>query len=227
MYKKIFLISLILATMACVFPSTSAPVIQQPTVDMQALETFIVQTAGAAQTQTARVIPTATYTATPSRTPTITPTPTVTFIFDFSTLTPFPTQTPIGQISTGGGSGAGGTPEKSIYTGHPWSCRVTSTQPPRGAILQKELIFYAYWTILNTGTTTWDHNSVDLIYTGGWRHEGTKIQDLGQNIPTGGKIVVGARFTAPKNAGEYGSHFILKVGNRKFCGMEISFEVVK
>lgn len=225
MNKKISLLFLLLVTLACATsPSVNIP--QQP-ADVNLLETMVVQTAGAAQTRTAVFIPTSTYTPTPTRTPSSTPTSTPTFLFLFPTFTLIPTQTPIGQISSGGGSGVGGTPEDNIYTGQPWSCRVVSTQPPKGALIKQETTFYAYWTILNTGTTTWDHNSVDIVYTGGWRHEGTKIQDLGQNIATGGKIVVGAMFIAPNRKGEFGSHFVLKVGNRKFCGMEISFEVIK
>lgn len=228
MNKKISLVVLLFAMLACALPNATPVDIPQQPVDKNSLQTMIVQTAGAAQTQTALVIPTLTYTPTPTRTPSATPTPTATFRFLFPTFTLVPTQTPIGQISQGGGSGgAAGTPEDSIFTGHPWSCRVTSTQPPRGAIIQKETTFFAYWTILNTGTTTWDHNSIDLIYTGGYRHIGTRIQDLRHNVATGGKIVMGAEFIAPKKAGEYASHFVLKVGNRKFCGMAISFEVLK
>jgi hypothetical protein len=38
---------------------------------------------------------------------------------------------------------------------------------------------------------------------------------------------MGAEFFSPKKEGEYNSYFVLKVGNRKFCGMAISFEVVR
>jgi len=47
------------------------------------LETAIAGTAGAAQTQTAILLPTATFTPSPTRTASVTPTPTVTFIYNF------------------------------------------------------------------------------------------------------------------------------------------------
>lgn len=213
--------------LACVLPSTSAPVVQQPTVDIHALDTFIAQTAGAAQTKTALVKPTITYTPTATRTPTVTPVPSATFLFIFPTFTPYLSATPIGQIPVGGG-GSGSADDKSKFvTPQPWSCQVivSKTQPPFGAVLQKEQEFYAYWTILNTGTKTWTRTTIDLVYTGGWRHEGTKIIDATENAGTGATIRVGVRFIAPKKAGEYGSHFVLKVGNTKFCGMRIEFVI--
>ncbi|NJN80594.1 MAG: hypothetical protein HC797_09070 [Anaerolineales bacterium] len=229
MRKNFFFLSLLVFTLACALPRATRVDLPQQPADLNALQTIIVQTADAAQTQTAIANPTFTQTSTstPTRIPSITPSPTVTFIFLLPSLTPIPTITPIGFIPSGSGGGTPDANEKSIYTGQPWSCRVTSTQPPIGAIIQAESTFYAYWTILNTGTTTWTRTTVDIVYTGGWRHEGTKIQDFSQNVATGGKIVVGARFIAPKRSGEYGSHFVLKVGNRKFCGMEIAFEVPK
>lgn len=224
MNKKISLIILLFAMLACVLPGAPQPVnIPQQPADLNSLQTIIVQTADAAQTQTASAIPTSTYTATPTRTPSATPTSTVTFVFLFPTFTLIPTQTPIGQIS-GGGSG-GGTPEKSIYKDQPWACRVTATEPPRWAVIPKGITFYAYWTILNTGTKTWTINTIDLVYTGGYRHEGSKIQDIKQSTSTGGTIRVGAKFTAPKAPGEYQSFFTLQVGNRPFCGMKILFVI--
>lgn len=227
MNKKIFLTILLLATLACGLPS-AAPVDLPEQPDSDSLQTFIAQTAQAAQTQTALFKPTATNTPTPTRTPSATPTATATFKFLFPTFTLIPTGTPIGLIPQGNAGGVGsGATQESIFTGQPWSCRVTSTQPPKGAIIRPETNFWAYWTIINTGTTTWGSNSVDLVYTGGYRHIGTRVQDIRNNVPTGGKIVMGAEFIAPKKEGEYGSHFVLTVGNRKFCGMEIAFEVVK
>ena len=228
MNKKIFLITLLCLTLACVLPSVATPVNpQQPPADIGALETIIVQTADAAQTQTAFANPTITLTPTPTSTriPTITPSPTVTFIFLLPTLTPIPTITPIGYIGSGG-AGNNATQDVSKFkTPVPWSCIVQATEPPRGAVLQKEQVFYAYWTILNTGTEVWTRITIDLVYRGGYRHDGTKIIDITQNAGSGGTIRVGARFIAPKNAGEYQSFFTLQVGKRQFCGMKISFEI--
>lgn len=227
MKQKNFFTLLIVTTLACVLPSAPVDIPQQP-ADVNSLETFIVQTAEAALTQTARANPsiTPTYTTTPTRIPTITPSPTVTFIFLLPTLTPVPTQTPIGYIGSVGG--ASGTQDSSKFkTPQPWDCSVIvkDTQPPIGAVLQKKQEFYAYWTVLNTGTKTWTRTTIDLVYTGGWRHDGTKIIDITENGGPGATVRVGARFIAPKAAGEYQSFFVLKVGKREFCSMKISFVI--
>jgi hypothetical protein len=227
MNKKLSLIILLLATLACDLPSASPQVeLPQQPVDMNALQTVIVQTAGAAQTQTAIANPsfTPTYTSTPTRVPSITPSPTVTFIYLLPTLTPIPTITPIGFVSSGG-SGAVGT--STFKTPVPWSCTVivSQTQPPKWAVIEKKSEFYAFWTIQNTGSKTWTRTTIDLVYTGGYRHEGTKIQDTKETVPPGDTLRVSAFFVAPKNPGEYRSFFALQVGNREFCGMKIEFVV--
>lgn len=225
MNKKISLIVLLFATLACA-TSPSVDVPQQP-ADINSLETIIVQTAAAAQTQTAIANPslTPTNTPTPTRIPSITPSPTVTFIYLLPTLTPIPTDTPIGFIPSGSGGRAGTQDASKFKTPQPWACRVTSVQPPRGAVIQKKLEFTAYWRILNTGTKTWTRTTIDLIYTGGYRHENTKIQDTTETVPPGDTLTVGAKFIAPKTAGDYNSYFKLMVGNYQFCGMVVSFTV--
>lgn len=224
MNKKLFLIILLLVSLACALPSVPTPVVNNPPADIGALETIIVQTAGAAQTRTALAIPTSTSTSTPTRIPSITPTPTVTFIYLLPTLTPIPTITPIGFVPSGGGSV--GTQDASKFkTPQPWSCRVTSTQPPKGTVIEKKLVFTTFWRILNTGTKTWTRTTIDLIYTGGYRHENTRIQDTTETVPPGGTLTVSAKFTAPKTAGDYNSYFTLMVGKQKFCGMVVSFTV--
>ncbi|KXK15214.1 MAG: hypothetical protein UZ14_CFX002000655 [Chloroflexi bacterium OLB14] len=229
MRKIILSFTLLLVALACVVPSAIAPAEPpQETADMTLLQTFIVQTAGAAQTQTAIANPslTPTHTATPTRIPTITPSPTVTFIYLLPTLTLVPTSTQL-LVPIGGG-GANGTPKSpSFKTPQPWACLVieAETQPPKGAVLQKKQEFYAYWTIRNTGTKTWTRTTIDLVYKGGYRHDGTKIIDITENGGPGSTVRVGTRFTAPKTAGEYQSFFVLKVGSTTFCSMKISFVI--
>jgi hypothetical protein len=226
MNKKISLIILLFAMLACALPGASQPVnIPQQPADLESLQTIIVQTADAAQTQTARAnpSPTLTSTATPTRIPTITPSPTVTFIYLLPTLTPIPTITPIGFIA--GASTAGPNDSKKFRTPQPWECLVKDVQPPRWAVIQKELSFYAFWTIQNTGTKTWTRNTIDHVYKGGYRHENTRIQDTKEFVPPGDTLRVSAFFIAPKVAGEYRSFFALQVGKLQFCSMKIEFVV--
>ncbi|MBL8051654.1 MAG: hypothetical protein JNM46_10570, partial [Anaerolineales bacterium] len=138
MNQKISLIVLLFAMLACALPGASPSVdIPQQPADLNSLQTIIVQTAGAAQTQTAIANPsfTPTYTATSTRIPTITPSPTVTFIYLLPTLTPIPTITPIGFVPGGNGNVTGTQDSSKFKTPVPWDCRVTSVQPPRGAVI--------------------------------------------------------------------------------------------
>jgi hypothetical protein len=219
-------LGLLVFLLACGLPSRSGEQAVAEPQSVDSLNTAIVQTAVAAQTQTATVLPTATRTPTATFTPTITHTPTPTFIFLLPTLTPYFTDTPLGVISLGPlGNSAGGTPQKSIYTDRPWTCLVTGKQPDDWAVFKPGREFMVSWTVLNTGTKVWTVNTIDFVYTGGYRHEGTKIQDFRTNVPRGGTGVVSATFVAPKAPGEYRSFFTLKVGNREFCGMKIMFAV--
>lgn len=219
-------LGLLVFLLACGLPSRAGEQVVAEPQSVDSLNTAIVQTAVAAQTQTATVLPTATRTPTATFTPTITHTPTPTFVFLLPTLTPYFTDTPLGAISLGPlGNTAGGTPQKSIYTDRPWTCLVTGKQPDDWAVFKPGREFMVIWTVLNTGTKVWTVNTIDFVYTGGYRHDGTKIQDFRTNVPRGGTGTVSATFIAPKVPGEYRSFFTLKVGNREFCGMKIMFAV--
>lgn len=232
MQKKIFLSTILLFTLACALPLSPAPSQAFPTMPAGALETIIVQTAGAAQTMTSAALPTFTPTATITVTPSITPTPTVTFIYKIYTDTPIPSETPTISftVESGGQSGAGGEdapPEKSAFTGKEWTCGQVGVFPPKNTEFKVKSRFTVYWTLMNTGTKTWPLTGVDFVYSGGYRHEGTKIQDFTSTIPTGGKITVSATFVAPKRPGEFQTIFHLMVGKRDFCGVNYPFSVVE
>jgi hypothetical protein len=200
-------------------------------MSVESLGTVIAQTAAAAQTQTATLLPSVTPTRTPSATPTL-QTPTPTFFFSLYTETPFiPVETTDPEVS----SPSGGTPftvggptgESIPYSGKPWTCVVKGTSPPRWSVIEAGSDFYITWTVLNNGTKNWTINTIDFIYTGGYRHEGRAIQDLWKNVPSGRTINLQAFYKAPKVPGEYRVHWTLKVGNYTFCGITAMFEVRK
>lgn len=221
-------LGLLVFLLACGLPSRSSEQVAAEPQSLDALNTAIVETSAAAQTQTATVQPTATRTPTATFTPTNTHTPTPTFIFLLPTFTPNFTATPLGPISLGPLSNAtSGTPEKSIYTDHPWSCRVIGRQPDDGVVYKPGTRFYVSWTLLNTGNETWTVNGVDFIFSAGYQNEDHIVQDFRVNVPRGGKVTVTATFVAPKTPGEYNSFFSLMVGSREFCGMRTIFEVRK
>jgi hypothetical protein len=80
-------------------------------------------------------------------------------------------------------------------------------------------------TFRNTGTKSWGNNHVDLVYTGGYRHIGTKIVDMPVTIAPGRTVTFGVDFKAPNVSGNRNSFFVLMVGNNSFCGVKLMFEV--
>ncbi|MBC7878490.1 MAG: hypothetical protein H7Y59_15070 [Anaerolineales bacterium] len=221
-----------LVILGCVFPSVAAPATIQTPISQSSdqLGTSIVQTAEAAQTKTALVLPTSTLTPTITFTPTITPTSTPTFIFSLlSTATPIPTETAIVPISAGG-SGNGNEnkdDEDSVFTDKEWTCLVTAKYPGKGAVIKQEQTITAYWTLLNTGTKTWTNNGVDFIYRGGFRMDGRRIQDLPFTLAPGNEITLKIQLTTPNRSGTYSTIWTLKVGRRSFCPMKITFDVAE
>lgn len=219
-----------LVILGCIFPSVAAPATVQAPISQSSdqLGTSIVQTAEAAQTKTALVLPTSTLTPTITFTPTITPTSTPTFIFSLLfTATPIPSNTAIIPVSAGG-SGTGNEnkdDEDSIFTDKEWTCVVIAKYPGKGAVIKQDQTFIAYWTVLNTGTKTWTNNGVDFLYTGGLRMDGRKIQDLSISTAPGNKITLKIQLTAPKRTDTFSTIWTLKVGNRTFCPMKVTFDV--
>ena len=200
--KSIWLVAALLM-LGCALPSLVTPApIQSPAVQSsEILGTSIVQTSAAAQTQTITALPSSTSTFTPTLTliPTTTLTPTPTFIFSLFTATPVPSETSIPSVSspsvpsvsgTDNNAGLGVTTDGYKFTGKEWTCTVTAKSPGKGAVIAKGKTFYAYWTVVNTGTKTWTNNGIDFRYIGGLRMDGRKIQDLPVTVAPGNKITL-------------------------------------
>ncbi len=229
--KKVTLpLSLVLLSLACAIPGFSgAQMTPFPTFDPNAPGTIIAETAAAAHTQTALKLPTATNTPVPTRTASLTPTFTPTFLWALPTLTPIPTNTlPPTIAPTPKQANAGDEDEDAEnknkdedprkFTGKQWSCVVVGTYPPRNTVFKPGTRFTVQWTVFNAGTSSWGVNDIDLVYKSGFRHEGTKIQDLYRPVASGGEVKLSATFIAPQKANEYQSFFYMTVGRRKFCG---------
>jgi hypothetical protein len=237
--KAIPLSMMLIAMLACAIPSFGTPQPQafEP-LDVNSLETIIVQTAAAAQTQTATFLPSPTVTPSPTLTLTPSPVPTMptatpTFLYFVTPFIAVETSHPGYSSSGSGGSsgsgsaGSGGTPvnEPVPYSGKPWTCVVRGTSPPRGSFVDPGKEFYVTWTVLNTGTKTWTTTTIDFLYRTGYRHEGKPIQDLWKNVRPGQTINLQVLFKAPRAPGEYRAYWHLQVGNFPFCQMVAHFEV--
>jgi hypothetical protein len=194
-----------------------------------AVETVIVQTADAAQTQTMIALPptnTPTLVPLPTRTATLSPTPTATFLF----LRPTETSLPEGifdddETGNGGGSGDGDSDSsKKTPTPREWACRVLSKSPANEAVISGDS-FRAIWTVQNTGTQTWPKKSVDIVYVSGARlNKGKPYYDIPAAVAPGGTVTISVTMYVPRSK-DYNTRWALKIGRTEFCSVRFSFSV--
>jgi hypothetical protein len=195
--------------MACV-PSIGIP--STPAIDPGMINTFIAQTAHAAATQTATVLPSVTPspTMTPTRsteTPTLTVTATVVFVFFSPTPLVSPTFIPSGSSSDN------------------YACDVLRISPPNGTSFRSREDFEVFWTVRNIGKKKWDRGSVDYFYSSGEKIHKISTYDLEENVSSGTTIDVGVSMQAPKNLGTYTTTWIMRNGSKLFCPMSITIVV--
>ena len=170
----------------------------------------IAMTANAASTQTAAFITpslTPTLTPLPTRTPTQTPTPTPTFIFRLATLTRTPKTPTAGPASKD------------------FACALTGQSPEDGAVMSKNQSFSVTWTVQNTGSASWDSNSVDFVYASGAKLTSLKAVDLPKSVPSGDSIALKLTMQAPKSADTYKTVWTLESGKDVFCRLDLTIVV--
>lgn len=208
--------------LGCATPAlvTPPPSVAEP----GAAETVIVQTAGAAQTQTVEALPpTSTPTLTPlvTRTATVSPTPTATFLFLLPTETSLPEGFFEDDEDTGNGDG-----ESDGFQRTPpeWACRVLSKSPTNGAVISGDS-FKAIWTVQNTGTQAWPKKSVDIVYASGARlNHGKPYYDIPAAVGPGGTLTISVTMYVPRSK-DYNTRWTLKIGKREFCPIRFAFSV--
>ena len=198
--------------MACAPVLSAAP--PPSTLDPDAVNRIIAQTANAASTQTAAVNPTSTGTETPTRIPTNTgtedPTATNTVIFEFFTPTPFVVLPPSTFQST---------------SNKEYACEVLNS-PTNGTIYSPRLEFKVRWRFKNVGQKVWDGNSVDFVYDTGDRFHKVKGYDLGsEEIKIGEVAELFVEMQAPKDPGTYTTYWALRIGTEKFCKVSLTIGV--
>ena len=195
---------------ACAVPAiapASAPV---PTLDPNSLNLVIAQTANAAATQTAQMLPpTLTPTVTLVPTSTITETPTATFVFILSTPT-VPSATPTLDTSS---------------SAPKYACRVESQKPADNTGITKGTDFDMTWHVINIGTETWSSDSTDYRYVGGDKLHKASIYDLNNSVAPGGKTDILVAMKAPSDPGTYTTTWNINVGKNRFCKMNLTILV--
>ena len=205
-------------------PSVSAP---------GAVETVVVRTAEAAQTQTVIALPptrTPTLTPFPTSTASITPTPTATILFLFATSTN-PTSafltSDIADLMTSDANTSGSHDGyvKPTATPSEWRCRVLSKSPANHAVITAGTSFKAIWSVQNTGTKTWPKKGVDVVYeSGADLNVGKPYYDIPAGVGPGGTVTISVPMTVPKRPKEYSMRWSLKVGRTNFCSVRFVFE---
>lgn len=197
--------------MACAPVLKAAP---PPTLDPNAVNRIIAQTANAASTQTARALPTGTITETPTRVPTNTktkePTATNTFIYEFYTFTPVVLPPAIATFKP--------TSDKD------YACEVLNS-PVDGTYYAPRLEFKVRWRLRNVGQKNWDGGSVDFTYDTGDKIHKVKGYDLGEGIKVGEVAELFVEMEAPKDPGTYTTYWSLRYGTFKFCKVAFTIKV--
>ncbi|GAB4424555.1 MAG: hypothetical protein Kow002_14070 [Anaerolineales bacterium] len=205
-----------LVVLGCVSPFYSPPLL--PTQPPGAIQTSIVGTADAAMAQTkAAQSPTPVFTPTlaDTKTPTVTPTPTATVLFIYQSPTPVvlpPTQGIVEGTATK-------TSEKQF------ACELISRSPTRSVVYDRNEKFNAHWSLRNSGYQAWDHNSVDIEFVSGGHFHSQSSYDMPKRVGPKSTVTVIIPLTAPKNPGEYGATWTLKVGKKEFCRLRLDFTV--
>jgi hypothetical protein len=128
-------------------------------------------------------------------------------------------------ISSGGGGSGSGSGGSSGSSSDPYACQVLSVSPANGTTMNKESDFDATWKVKNTGTKTWDENSVDFIYVSGTEMNKRPGYDLSSSVKSGQQISLGADMVSPKKSGNYSITWALRVGDNEFCKMSLTINV--
>lgn len=203
-------LALALVLISCDVSTLVAPAPQVTALPPAAIDTIVVMTAQAASTQTAALVPptlTPTLTPLPTRTPSETPTPTPTFLFLLATLTRTPKTPTLGP------------PSKDL------SCSLSNQTPGDGAVMSKNQSFSVTWTVQNTGSGTWDSNSIDFAYASGAKLSSSKLLDLPKSVAPGESVKLTVNMVAPGSADTYKTVWALESGKNTFCRLDLTIKV--
>ena len=208
--KLLTLLVALALILACV-PTVAAPI---PTLDPGAVNTFIVQTANAASTQTAVALPSASpteITPTPRNTATSSPTPTVTFVFILPSATSF-----VLPALTGISNGT----SNSNY-----ACQIKSVEPANGTVFAPRTDLVAKWGVKNIGKMEWFRASMDYVYVSGDKLHKVSSYDLPKGVGLGKKVILTVDMEAFKNKGTYTTTWALVTENKFFCPLTLTIVV--
>ncbi len=188
--KRILLLTLTLFLTAC------SNAVTEPTVtpvNVNAVQTAVVQTVMAQATQTARAIPT----NTPQPSPTSTP-----------TTAPLPTETPSPQVTP-----TPGLCDDAIY--------VADVSVPDGTQINPGQEFVKTWKVKNTGTCTWTRG-YQIMWSYGDNRMGGQATALTSDVLPGQEVDISLTLKAPLASGTYSGYWVLRNNNGFTFGQRLS-----
>ncbi|MDA8113490.1 MAG: NBR1-Ig-like domain-containing protein [Acidithiobacillus sp.] len=178
---------------------------QIPTSVPGIIDTIVAQTAAAAATQTAALIPPTLMpspTPFPTRTVSVTPINTATFIFRFPTSANTPIPVPANGL-----------------------CSRVSQTPANSTHFASGTSFNVNWTVKNTGDRAWNHTTVDIVYISGSKLSPVLRYDTAADTNVGSSYIVFVPMKAPSAAGTYSMTWALEAGGTTFCSLPLTIIV--
>lgn len=193
-------------------PSLEPTIDTQPTfalIQTQAAQTVVAEMTLNAPTPTET--PAATETPAPTNTPEATPT-------EAATPTPEPTATNTFIPWTA-------TP---TATTPPLACSIEEQSPAFGADLKPGADFDGRWVIKNTGTETWQADTLDFKFISGEKFHtgGADLLDLERDVVIQGTYTFVLDMLAPNNDGRYTTNWALVRGGETICALSLTIDVV-
>lgn len=164
-------------------------------VDVNAIQTAVVETVMAQATQTAQAIPT----NTPEPSPQPTETPNLP-----------PTETPIPQPTL---SPTPGLCDDAIY--------VADVSVPDGTQMSPGQEFVKTWRVKNTGTCTWTRG-YQIMWSYGDNRMGGQATALPGDVPPGDEVEISLTLKAPLISGTYSGYWVLRNNNGFTFGERLS-----
>lgn len=187
------------------------------------VETIVAATYAAISAQTAAARPPNTATSLPptaTRPPdTATPTPTATFIIAIASITPSFTPTATAEPTATNVTSGSGT---VLY-----SCNILSLSPPNVYRVKANESFNWVWQVENIGTTTWDPDSVKVIYASGAQLSNQKRYPLNDRTKPGQNTLFTIKMKAPGEPGTYTTTWSMRKDIHTFCYVKMEIEVFK
>ena len=77
----------------------------------------------------------------------------------------------------------------------------------------------------NTGSSTWDSESVDFAYSSGAKIHKKQFYDLPSDVPVGQALTLSVSMQAPTAAGTYYTVWSLRRGETIFCHVNLTIVV--